>query len=732
MQIFTSKTNSKKSFSQLSVLFLLTILFSFQAEAQRGYSLIYSENLQGGTTMFGNTLLHIEVPATRTKAAYIDTIKMNDNSANGNSIYGNDGNNMVHIDIDGATGNGSVTRNSSSSDLIIPAGSKIKFARLYWGGVINNADYDLATEDNKTVKLRKGNTNAYTDIKALAIDKVAFSTGSGKSKIDYTQYQAYADVTAFIEQNKNGTYTMGNAPLSTGSVTGLGGSHGGWTIVVVYESTTQPYNSVRVYDGFQKVYSGGAAHTTSVTLTGLNVPSGTMASADAKMGVMAWEGDANIKGDFLKINGKLFSNASNAIDNPWNGTISNNGVHVSTKNPNYTNNMGLDIDMFDVGTGYNINPNDNTVNLVFGTEADQYFPGLFTFSIKMKDPSLTLIKLVSDASGNNQAEAGEVLTYTLKGKNVGIGNASNIELIDTLPSTVTYVPNSMKVIHSPGTVASLKSDVSGDDVAEYISTSNSKVIKFRIGTGANATQGGSLAEGETYEVEFKVTVNAVAYGQDLPAILNIARVSSKSDAEVIFTNDATASLSPEKAPLPVSLMKFTASLVNAAKVSIDWSTSMEINNSHFIVERSNDGKYFSTVAKVSGNGTTALAHAYSIMDDVSNAGSIVYYRLQQVDLDGRSSFSNTIAIKIAKENQIGSVSPNPFVSYLNVQMEWSKSEVITARILNIQGKEVVTKKLQVVKGSNNVKVDDLSNLPSGSYFIQFISATERMTQKISK
>ena len=727
MQNFTLKTELKNSFSQFSLLFILAFLFSFQAEAQRGYSLIYSENLKGGTTMFGNTLLHIT-----DNSGNVDLAKMNSIKANGHSDFGNDGQNMTHIDIDGNTGNGVGTRNSSSADLIMPAGSKIKFARLYWGGVVNNSDFNLAQEANKIVKIRKGNTNAYTDVKALAIDKVEFETGTFFSKKYYTQYQAYADVTAFIEQNRNGTYTIGNVPLSTGAVTGLAGNHGGWTIVVVYENNGEPYNSVRVYDGFQKVYSGGAAHTTSVTLTGLNVPSGTMASGDAKMGVMVWEGDANIQGDFLKINGNLFSNSTNPVNNPWNGTITNNGEHVTTKNPNYTNNMGVDIDLFEVGTGYNIKPNDKTVNLVFGTEQDQYFPGLFTFSIKMKDPSLTLIKLVSDASGNNQAEAGEVLTYTLKGKNVGVGNANQIELIDTLPSTVTYVPNSMKVIHSPGITAGLKTDAAGDDVADFITTANSKVIKFRIGTGANATKGGTLAEGETYEVQFQVTVKTPAPGQIMPSILNIARISSQSDAGVVFTNDATASLSPEPAPLPVSLMNFAASLVNSNKVKIDWSTSMEINNSHFIVERSHDGKYFSTVAKVAGNGTTSLSHAYSIMDDVTNAGNIVYYRLHQVDLDGKSNFSNIIAIKIEKANEIGSVSPNPFMSYLNVSMEWSKSEIITARILNIQGKEVVTKKLQVVKGANQVRIDDLSKLPSGSYFIQFISATERLTQKISK
>lgn len=723
MQNFTSKANLKKSLGQFGGVFLFTLFFSFQSQAQRGYSLVYSENLKGGTTMFGNTLLHIETKPKKGNS-YIDTIKMNDNAANGNSTFGNDNENMIHIDIDGTTGIGTDTRNSSSSDFIMPSGANVKFARLYWGGRIKDTDYDLSKEADRTVKMRKGNSNAYSDIIAQAIDESVITTG-------FIQYQAYADVTAFLNQNRSGTYTIGNVPLSTGSIAG-GGNHGGWTIVVVYESNNEPYNSVRVYDGFQKVYSGGSATISSVTLTGLNVPSGTMVPGDAKMGVMAWEGDANLKGDFLKINGKLFSNATNAIDNPWNGTISNNGVHVTTKNPNYTNNMGLDIDHFNVGAGYDINPNNNSVNLVFGTEADQYYPGLFTFSIKMKDPSLTIIKSVSDASGNGQAEAGEELTYTLKGKNVGVGNANLIELIDTLPSTITYVPNSMKVIKSPGITTGLKTDVNGDDIADYIVNGSIKTIKFRIGTGANATVGGTLAEGETYEVQFKVTVNAPAKNQRVPSILNIARVNSRSDAAEIFFNDATASLSPEEATLPVSLMKFSATLTTVNKTMIDWSTSLEINNSHFLVERSQDGKSFTTVAKVSGNGTTSLAHSYSITDDVSNAGNVVYYRLQQVDLDGKSNFSNIIVIRIAKENQIASVSPNPFTSYLNVHMEWSKAEVITARILNVQGKEVAFKKLQVLKGSNSVRIDELSHLPSGSYFIQFISATERMTQKISK
>ena len=223
-----------------------------------------------------------------------------------------------------------------------------------------------------------------------------------------------------------------------------GGNYGGWCIVIVYENPSLNYNSIRLYDGFQQVFDNGNPLTTTVTLTGLNVPSGTLQTADAKMGVVAWEGDANLTGDFLKINGNTFSNGINPANNPWNGTISDNGVHVTTKNPNYTNQMGIDIDQFDVGTGYGILPNATSATLEFGTEADQYFPGIISFVIKMKDPTITLDKTVTDANNNLTAEVGEVLTYTLKGTNLGSGNANKVVITDTLPSTVTYVTKLIK------------------------------------------------------------------------------------------------------------------------------------------------------------------------------------------------------------------------------------------------------------------------------------------------
>ena len=514
-------------------LLLLIVMASIDSKAQyRDYGLAFSENLKGGTAIFGNTLMNLV-----NSDGSVNTIAMNGNSANGNSLYDNGsfGNaNMQYVDVDGNTGDGAGTRNSSSSDLILPGGTNtIKLARLYWGGRVLTSDFDITKAANQKIKIRKGINGIYQEYAAAQLDKNVQNAGLST---EFTFYQAFADITTLVQQKGAGTYTVGNGAFSTG-MGGDFGNYGAWSIVVVYENPVLNFNSVRIYDGFQQIYNGGAATTTNITLTGLNVPSGTLSSADAKIGIITWEGDAKYNGDFFKINNNLFSNAINQADNSWNGTISNNGVHVTSKNPDYTDQMGIDIDQFDIGTGYGILPNADSVNLQFGTNDDQFFCGVVTFVIKMKDPIIRISKRVTDANNNKTAEPGEILTYKLKGKNIGAGNANAVVLKDSLPSLVILIANSLKVNYCPGVSTGVKTNATGDDIAEY--NQSAKTVIFRIGNTASATNGGFLEPNDSFEVEFKVIVTAFENGLAYP-IINIARLVTLSDAGKEFVDEATA------------------------------------------------------------------------------------------------------------------------------------------------------------------------------------------------
>ncbi|MEP7109871.1 MAG: isopeptide-forming domain-containing fimbrial protein [Ferruginibacter sp.] len=714
-------TQTKAALALLGFVFVL----SFGTKAQnRNLGFVYSENIKGGTALFGNTLMNA-VNANGT----VNTIAMNGNSVNGNSIYDNGGTtDMQYVDIDGNTGEGAGTRNSSSADLVLPAGTNtIKLARLYWGGRAVTSDFNMDQFANQIIKIRKGTSGAYQEYVAAQINKAVQNAGTST---EFSHYQAYTDITELIRQEGAGTYTVGNGAFSTGVIDDYG-NYGAWAIMVVYENPLLNFNSVRVYDGYQQVYVGGSATSSSIMLTGLNVPSGALSPEDAKVGIMCWEGDARYTGDFLKINDNLYSDGLNPSNNSLNGTITTNGAHVTTKNPNYTDQMGIDIDEFNVGTGYGILPDASSVTLQLGTADDQFFCGIITIVIRMKDfPIISLTKTVTDANNSQTAEAGEVLTYTLKGKNISAGNANSMILTDSLPSTITYIGNSLKVNYCPGISAGIKTDASGDDISEYINSV--KTVSFRLGNGANAVIGGWLAAADSFEVEFKVTVNTPASG-NVPPITNVARLKARTDDLVDYVDDGTAVIGPPSGSLPVTLVSFTASMQQSKQVKVAWISSMEYNCSRYDIERSTDGVIFNTVATKAAIGNSSLRVSYFITDDITALNSsIVYYRLNQIDLNGRHSISKVTSVRLNKAIGNFNVSPNPFRNSVNIDIEWDKNETTVVRVFNVTGAEVVTRKVKMIKGYNYFALNELSFLPPGNYVIQFNAAKGKLIKQVIK
>ncbi|MFC4261356.1 T9SS type A sorting domain-containing protein [Ferruginibacter yonginensis] len=618
--------------------------------------------------------------------------------------------------------------NASSADLVLPSGTNtIKFARLYWGGRISSTIAAVA-DTLKKVKIRKGNSGIYTSLIAASTSTDQQVLASGD-----IAYQSYVDITSFIQGNGVGTYTVANIPVNAGSTSG-GGNYGGWCIMIAYENLARPYNSVRIYDGFSQVFNSGSQVTQVVNLTGLNVPSNTLALGDAIMSTMVWEGDANLgastnspAGDYIKVNDIAVSNAVNPVTNFWNGTISKNGAFVTSKNPNYSNQMGIDIDEVQVGSGYGILPNATTVKIEFGTEADQYFPSVFAFQILMKDPVITLNKTVVDANLNGLLEPSEELTYTLTGSNLGPGTAYNAVIIDTLPSNVTYKANSMVIVAAPGIlVPTPQTDNVDGDFASKGTQNGKTFLKFNIGTGATSTAGGQLPVGGVYTVTLKVTANSVT-----GAVINTARITTNSQAGDVFTDDGTALIAPNTT-LAVTLLDFKAALVNNFGY-LTWSTENELNNDYFDVERSDDGVNFVKLGTVAGNGTTTTTQLYSYNDKKAMNASIVYYRLKIVDLSGRATYSKIIALRVkgALNNSL-SVFPNPFEDNIKISYNSAIVTVAQCRILSFDGKEVLNRKVTLQRGENIVVLNDLNNLASGSYMLELNTGDEKLIKKIIK
>jgi hypothetical protein len=101
------------------------------------------------------------------------------------------------------------------------------------------------------------------------------------------------------------------------------------------------------------------------------------------------------------------------------------------------------------------------------------------------------------------------------------------------------------------------------------------------------------------------------------------------------------------APVPVTLLHFKATPVGK-QVQLGWATAHELNNAYFDIEHSINGTAFVPVGRILGRGNSNATVQYAF-DHTQPAAGTNYYRLRQVDADGKYSFSATVSVKIAAQ-----------------------------------------------------------------------------------
>jgi hypothetical protein len=176
--------------------------------------------------------------------------------------------------------------------------------------------------------------------------------------------------------------------------------------------------------------------------------------------------------------------------------------------------------------------------------------------------------------------------------------------------------------------------------------------------------------------------------------------------------------------VPVELTSFAANVVNGT-VQISWSTSTELNNRGFEVQRKSEGSEFLTAAFIQGSGTTTEQKTYSFNEKLESG--VYVYRLKQVDFDGRFSYSDEVEVDLnaAKDYQLIQNYPNPFNPSTVISFNLPVDSRVSVKVFNVIG-ELVSElaNSSFTAGSHNLEFN-AAGLNSGVYFYSInVSGTD--------
>ena len=429
----------------------------------------------------------------------------------------------------------------STAMLTLPAGAHVTHAYLYWAA--------NSTAANKGAQATIERPSVFSQ-PVVALQTLVSDMNEA--------YRSVADITSLVQTNGAGAYRVGGIDVSPLENVNDSNLFAGWWMVVLYELPTAPLRNLAVFDGLDMVERGLPQ---KVSLTGFQVPSSAF---DAKLGVVALEGDTLIAGD------QLFFNGGTALSNTVSPAASSNNFFSGSRSYLGTpqsvvgdlpqtrgtpgSMSGIDLHVVDVSDKLAQGATSATIQAT--STGDVYYLASFVTSITTYRPSFTASTMAVNNLNGGAPLPGNTLQYTVNVSNTGNEDATQLVMTDPLPAGVSYVPGSLAI--ASGDNAGPKTDAAGDDQAEY--SAATRKITVRLGAGATAAAGGTLATSGATTITFNVTVDALCSGDlDIANQATLTTVGASSHETVTAVTDGdmtTGGAQPTMASVSVRSLAF--------------------------------------------------------------------------------------------------------------------------------------------------------------------------------
>jgi hypothetical protein len=184
--------------------------------------------------------------------------------------------------------------------------------------------------------------------------------------------------------------------------------------------------------------------------------------------------------------------------------------------------------------------------------------------------------------------------------------------------------------------------------------------------------------------------------------------------------------------LPINLRTFTAEKHGDDEALLQWTSSSEVNSSHYEVERSMDNSNWEKITVVKAAGDSHVDIDYEYIDTklpIDRNTTIFYYRLRMVDNDGEFDYSDVrkVSFTLVDDTTV-KIYPNPANSIVRVNTLTSQvlDKDATTRIFDVNGKII----FEQVISENGINSIDISRIPANVYFIEVNIGTEQFIEKL--
>jgi hypothetical protein len=192
--------------------------------------------------------------------------------------------------------------------------------------------------------------------------------------------------------------------------------------------------------------------------------------------------------------------------------------------------------------------------------------------------------------------------------------------------------------------------------------------------------------------------------------------------------DYAVSIAPSV--LPVGLEYVKGEKLNKI-IRLNWKTATENNTRAFEIERSNNGSDFTAIGTVAAtNNATGSTYTY---DDKTYSGSVIYYRLKQVDQNGSYKYSGLVTIQneTVRENVVAILN-NPFTDKFDISISTPAESKVVVNMVDVTGKLLYTKTVYTLNNAVTTVTPDTKKLSAGMYFVQVNINGNKIIKKVIK